>query len=445
MYQLLAKKKLLFYSALGLMFVIIWGLTTLSPIVADDYGYAFIFGTYDRVASFGDIITSMTTHYLYWGGRVLAHGIAQFFLWMPKVLFNLANAAMYVLLVYLLHRFAVPAGRVSLRLLVGIFVALWLCIPVFGQVVFWLTGSCNYFWSVTVILAWVLQFKRYLDAPQDHGVWYTVAVTLLGVLAGAFSENTSAAGLLCAGLLMLYMLHLKIKWKLWMITSVVGGFLGWLFLIVAPGNYGRSDLMDTGESFFGKYYNRFMTATKMLEEYCVVVMVVFVVLLAIALYQKVASKTITLALIFALSALACNYAMVLSPTYPARATMGVFAFFLVGCAVLFQGIQLEWFRLLSTVGLLAVLVFALFDGMLAADVIFQNNMMNENRIAEVLAQKEEGILEVETICIRAVNIKSVFHIDAEDLGDTVDYWSNISFAAYYDIDSVVATSNAFYD
>ncbi len=445
MHQLQANKKQVFFIMLGAMFFIIWGLTTLSPLVADDYAYAFIFTTQDRVASFGDIITSMTTHYLYWGGRVLAHGLAQFFLWMPKVVFNLANAAMYTLMIYVLHRFAVPAGKVSLKLLVGILVALWLCVPVFGQVVFWLTGACNYFWSITVILAWVLQFKRYIDAPKAPSVCYNIGVTLLGVLAGAFSENSSAAGLLCAGLLMLYMLYYKMKWRLWMVTSVIGGFLGWLFLILAPGNSARSSLMETGESFFGKYYNRFMTATQMLQEYCIVAIVVFVALLAIALYQKVSKQQVALALIFAFTALACNYAMVLSPTYPARSTMGVLSFLLVGCAVLFQSIQFEWFRLFSTVGLSVVLVFALFDGVLAADVIFQNNIMQENRVAEIFAQKDDGILDIETYCIRAVNEKSVFHIESEDLGDTTDYWSNIVFAAYYGIDSVVATSNSFYD
>lgn len=438
-------KKICFGIMFGLMFFIVCGLTTLSPLVADDYAYSFIFGTEERVAGLGDIITSMTTHYIYWGGRVLAHGIAQLFLWLPKALFNVANAAMYTLLVYVIYRFGNTSKNISLKLLLGILVALWLCIPVFGQVVFWLTGSCNYFWSVTVILAWVLQFKLQMDHPTQRSIGYGVAVTLLGFIAGAFSENTSAAGLLCAGLLMLYMLFLKIKWQAWMITSVVSGFLGWLFLILAPGNSARASLMETGESFFGKYYNRFMTATQMLEEYCFVIIILFAMLLSIAIYQKVSKKAIYLSLIFALTALASNYAMVLSPTYPARATMGVFAFFLVGCAVLFHSIQVEWFRILATVGLSAVLVAAIFDGMLAADVILQNNIMQNNRIESILEQKEAGILDVETVCIRAVNSKSVFHIDSEDLGAEVDYWANIPFAAYYGVDTVVATANSFYD
>lgn len=431
---------------LGSMFVVVFVLTTLTPLVADDYSYSFVFGTTDRVASVSDMIASMKTHYIYWGGRVVAHGIAQLFLWWPKLLFNIANAAMYTLLVYVIYSFANPERKnISIKLLLAILLTLWMCIPVFGEVVLWLTGSCNYFWSVTIILAWVLQFKRHIDNPKAHSVWYGIGVTLLGIFAGTFSENTSPAGLFCAGLLMLYMLQQKIKWQVWMFTSIAGGLLGWLFMILAPGNTARASLMDTGESFFGKYYNRFMNVTHMLEEYCLVIMLLFAVLLAIALYQKVAKKKIYLSLIFALTALACNYAMVFSPTYPARATMGTFSFFLIGCAVLFQSIQVEWFYLLSKAGLSAVLLLAMFNALSAADVIFQNNIMAQNREAYILSQKEAGVTDVETYAIRSVNIKSAFYIDSEELGDTTDYWLNLVVAQYYEIDSIVATSNAFYD
>ena len=42
-------------------------------------------------------------HYFTWGGRTVAHVLAQFFLWKGKTLFNIANALVSVLLVFELY------------------------------------------------------------------------------------------------------------------------------------------------------------------------------------------------------------------------------------------------------------------------------------------------------------------------------------------------------
>lgn len=159
-------KKYIMMGTLAGMFLLVCLLTTLTPYVTDDYKYFFIFYTDERVASLGDIVTSMVAHWYSWGGRVMAHTLVQLFLWLPKVIFNVANAAMYVWFVYLIYVFVQPKCKtISLSLLFAILAVLWLWTPTFGETILWLTGSCNYLWGCTLMLAWLSCFKRALDTP----------------------------------------------------------------------------------------------------------------------------------------------------------------------------------------------------------------------------------------------------------------------------------------
>ncbi len=445
MCKLLKDKKIWFAAVLGTTFLLIWVLTTLTPNGVDDYVYLYIFRTETRVASFGDIFTSMVTHWNVWGGRVVAHTFVQFFLWMPKAVYNLGNAVMFTWFIYLMYRFAkTDAKEISLKLLLGIVTFLWLFLPAFAQNIFWLTGSCNYLWGVTFILAWLLQFKLHLDAPKQHSVCFTVVFTLLSVCMGAYSENTSAAAMLAAGLMMLYMLYQKIKWQLWMLTSLVGAFVGWLFLVLAPGNSARAETEEVGWSMLAKCYNRVLTAIKMWQINLLPVVILFAVLLVVALHQKVAAKQIHMAVLMAFTAFACNFAMVLSPTYPLRACLSVFVFLLIGCGILFQSVQAEWFSLAAKCVLAVALMLTMADVLVSGEAILQCYTMEQDREEELQASIAAGDLDFEMYNIVSDNDKCIY---SSDIGwfypvETVQF--NVAFARYYGLDSVVVTHELYY-
>ena len=80
------------------IYLFLYLLNYLHPMAfGDDYLYSFIWQGQAmnipisenavRISSLDDLLQSQRLHYLTWGGRTLAHSIAQFFLWMGKDIF----------------------------------------------------------------------------------------------------------------------------------------------------------------------------------------------------------------------------------------------------------------------------------------------------------------------------------------------------------------------
>ena len=76
-------------------------LSFLTPMIADDYSYSFSFADYSRIESVGDIVGSMAAHRETINGRVIAHSMVQFFLMLPKAVFNISNGLAASLFVFL--------------------------------------------------------------------------------------------------------------------------------------------------------------------------------------------------------------------------------------------------------------------------------------------------------------------------------------------------------
>ena len=98
---------------LALVFLLTFLFSSLTPLIADDYNYAFSWATNGRVRSIADIAASMETHRAYTNGRVFSHGLVQLFVMLPKAAFNLVNALMLTLLAAVLHGYLrlLRAGR----------------------------------------------------------------------------------------------------------------------------------------------------------------------------------------------------------------------------------------------------------------------------------------------------------------------------------------------
>ena len=70
-----------------------------TPLQMDDYDYAFSWSTGKPLSGVADVLASQAAHYRLWGGRSVVHTLTQLFLYAGKGAFNVANTAMYVLLV----------------------------------------------------------------------------------------------------------------------------------------------------------------------------------------------------------------------------------------------------------------------------------------------------------------------------------------------------------
>ena len=143
-------------------------LNFLTPLVSDDYRYAFSFATDERITSVWQIFPSLYTHYFVMHGRTAMHFFSQLFMLVGKPVFSVCNAAVAALLLLGLYRLAAGRGDKNPAALLGLGALSFLFTPAFGQTMLWLDGACNYLWGVAIGV-WVL--VPYRDAlVEDRDV-----------------------------------------------------------------------------------------------------------------------------------------------------------------------------------------------------------------------------------------------------------------------------------
>ena len=133
----------------GAIFAFMFALNHFMPIHRDDYDYAMIWKTGEHLASLSDVAVSGVQHYLFHGGRTVTVFCLQLFLRLGKTAFDTANALMFLTLVALvtMHARRSIAFWHAPRLLAAAALLLWLCLPHFGEVAVWKSGSTVYLWS----------------------------------------------------------------------------------------------------------------------------------------------------------------------------------------------------------------------------------------------------------------------------------------------------------
>ena len=217
------------------IFLFVFILTEMTPLVADDYNYAFSW-SYDypmRIDNMTLLKQSMWSHRQWTHGRVFASGWVSLFLMGPLWLFSFANAAVNTAFFGSLFNFFRKNGITkALEATGAVFAMLWVCMPVYGQVFLWLDGACNYFWGAA--LGWIL-IERFLSLGD--GKWRNLRMILLAPLAfyvGGWSEHISFS------VLMVLFLASAGKWirtkrfPVRELLLIISGGAGYLWLMLAP-------------------------------------------------------------------------------------------------------------------------------------------------------------------------------------------------------------------
>ena len=142
--------KRLFIASLLLLYLLMLALNLYTPFGMDDYYYAFSCLTGERMTRLNQLIPSLIAHGKVMNGRYAAHFFVQLFAMLPNFIFDLCNAAVFVLLVLGLYRLAGGARRHDVRLLLLVGCPVFLLLPDFGSPVLWMSGSLNYLWFGTL-------------------------------------------------------------------------------------------------------------------------------------------------------------------------------------------------------------------------------------------------------------------------------------------------------
>ncbi|MFI3237937.1 MAG: DUF6056 family protein [Lachnospiraceae bacterium] len=147
---------------IGIVFVVMYVLNVLTPMIADDYNYCFSFSSGVRITNLSEIVSSMNGHYYSMNGRIYAHTLAQIFLLMGMGIFDVLNTFAFIALGYCMYRMVLVHGEHKWSLLAILYTAMFMCIPAFGQTMLWLVGSSNYLWTTLTMLVFLLPYRYYL-------------------------------------------------------------------------------------------------------------------------------------------------------------------------------------------------------------------------------------------------------------------------------------------
>lgn len=258
------------------IFILAWYFNYSYPLLWDDYVYSYVFNAQSfqeslpvdtqRVKTVNDIILSQYNHYFTWGGRIVAHSIAQFFLWKGKELFNVFNALIFLLIILEILWIS-NKGEINFKFLfedvLWVFGTFWVFSVFLSDCFTWLTISCNYLWTTAILLLFVLIYVRTYFHPKENlaladRLSYNFLLFLFGMIAGCTNENTSCFVII---ILSYFVFNERSKRNQsdshnkilrLMICGLVGLIVGYLLLMLAPGNYNRYTIMlndgvlDTG-------------------------------------------------------------------------------------------------------------------------------------------------------------------------------------------------------
>jgi hypothetical protein len=451
------KNKILKYSLNILpipIIVVFFILNYLTPIIADDFYYSFIFGTYERVTSISDIIISQYDHYMNWGGRSIVHFFIQLFLsFGDKIIFNIVNTIIYVIFV-LLMQFHITGSlkKINSILFSTITILLWFLVPAYGQNFLWLTGSCNYLWTTTLILFFLIPYRK-KNENSNYKLNFPLSVLFffLGILAGWSIENSGAAVLF---LLISYFgikMIKKEKVSFFEIAGFIGFIIGFCVLIAAPGNFGRA-ITDfnpiMADSFPIRLVKRFYTTTKIFFQHggFFLACLAFWLGYDLILHQK-RKLNIFMGYYF-IAGMVGVYSMVFSPNFPDRAFFIYVVFLCITILNLLTQTKIEFPNSIKRnipIFSIAFLIYFSFSFFMAGSDIVRTHMKWEKRIHYIREQKAKAILDIEVEAIPAWDKHNALGGDfnrknnrLEDLWKDANSWVNTFTAAYFGIDSIKA-------
>lgn len=452
------------FCVLGIMYFF----NTYTPLIADDYGAFFVYGSGERLETFWQVFESAYNYWFAWGGRVVASVFWNTSLLLGKPIFNVFNTFAYLAFVFLIYFHSLKKVKVNTALFVAINIALWIFIPAWGEGFLWLMDSCALLWVAIFILLFLLPYEEKVNHPEYR--WRLLPSILMlpvGIIAGCSYENFACAVFVLLIAYVMKKLIKREKFCLFEILGLVGFFIGFALLVGAPGSYARATVMENmsqdkfntlieSVKHYGligdaptkieltaiKYAKRFIDTVLMNLKYSSVLLVVLAFLI-VKIIKRKATKQNSVAFIYIALAFFNTYVMLLAPSFPKRAYLMVNVFLLIAI-----------FRLILNFNFSIKTLLIAFIGLIFIPLIFypalpyrvvQNTLeiyqKLESRDKYILEQKAQGKLDITVKIPIPVVYRRKYTGFLDDIQADKTHWINMGVAQYYGINSIVGDEN----
>lgn len=344
------KQKYLFIFSFILLFGLVFYFNYTYPNVEDDWTYAFVWKaegpTGLTISHFSDLYESQYAHYMLWGGRTIAHTIAQILLNLPPILQDILNTLAYITLMLLIYRYSNFKKPTNSPIFLLICLLYWFFQPIIISTSFWITGSANYMWCMLIILFFIYPYySLYMKDSEKNSLLKSILLFAVGIIAGWTNENTVLAVIfLILGILVLSKIKNK-KIPIWAYVGFLGLIIGALLLFLAPGNLLRyNSLTDSSTklSFLETYLPRLNTIFIYYYKYIIIpssISIFFIIYYTKKgnTYQK--DKIVPIIVLLFTSAHIALFAMLATPIFPERAMFGLIVFLIMAIGISFSNFE----------------------------------------------------------------------------------------------------------
>ena len=423
-------EKFLFALVILLILAGMYILNHYTTLIVDDYVYSFSRITGERITTVAEILQSEYNHYFTWGGRVVVHTIAQFFLMFDKSVFDIVNTFAYLAMVLVVYFHAVGSFKPYPFLLLLINLLFFLSTPVFGQDFLWVVGACNYLWGPLLVLLYLIpyriQYSKNISLINNKIL--CCCFGFLGIIAGWTNENLGLTlFILIVVFIYLYWLENR-KIYFWCICGLIGVALGAVALILAPGNFVRMELSGKEVNIINNLFNitrMFFKSNYLLLPNCIVL------ILMIVSKKKMDYKILS---IYIFGLIVSMYAMLGSPVYANRAKIGSLLFVIIACCYLYKYLNLENLNIRKIVAVLTIAMISILfsEYKLAVNDIKDYKIRNDKKIEIILNEKEKGNLDI----VVEPNYPKTKYAAPFGLEDLPAERKPTSFAKYYGVRTV---------
>lgn len=445
------RKKLIFLMIIISVFGFMYILNSKTMLVSDDFPYHFIF---EREPSENtklitnplEIFGSMATHWQIWGGRVSVHALLQFVFMIGNDFFNIVNSLMFVLLGLLIYKHINNTKEIKLSWLVTIYATIFLFVPQPASTIMWKSGSANYLWSSVLILSMTLILKNYYEnGKRKDNILNMILLFLFGLIIGCTNENTGCALIIVE---ILFLISYKIKYKhipKWVITTLIGTIIGYIFLVSSPGNFKRTDIMYPHISYsIENLFDYTLKITRLSYTY-LKELIIALVITSIFLYKdkdniKDIIKNHCIQFIFFILAFISVYSLVISPAYPERCWMFAFVYLTIVIGINLTKIKLKNNSINKIVIVLMIIISlgSISEYSKAYYYIGETHDEVNKQIKEIEKQKAAGKKNIRVHGIaqpegRYNAFESNGYLNADP-----DNWVNVWIAEYYGVDTIKA-------